>query len=99
MGFSKGNEVFGQMADYLIRLVAINKISEDVAQGIAGALIETLQDVDWDTESESLENYSHVSFIIEAFDDCGITLDEDDDEDDDDEDDEDVTTPITVTKE
>lgn len=55
--------LFNPVADKLIEL----QLPNDVRQQVCSALIGGLQELDWDTEYESLERYLHDPAIVAAF--------------------------------
>jgi len=72
VGFSGGNEIFDPVARKLITL----GIDDETRYQISGALIGALQESDWDTEDESLEEFKADDAIVRAFAEHGIDLDE-----------------------
>lgn len=105
MGFSRGNDVFEPVARVVIRKAEKGIIDYVVAEEILTALIGGLQNIDWDTEDESLNDFSDYPFIVSAFETNGVYLEDEDEEDeeddffDEDEDDEDEDEDEEVTPE
>jgi hypothetical protein len=63
MGWSSGNEVFDPVARELQVFVP-----DDTARSaVASVLINALQECDWDTEDESLDQFRDDPAIIAAF--------------------------------
>jgi hypothetical protein len=70
MGWSSANEIFNPVARSLIDTGA-----DDAAKRkVLGDLIERLQDGDWDTEDESLEDFLDDPAIVQAFADHNVHL-------------------------
>lgn len=67
MGFSRGNEVFDPVATIVLGYVDNQTIPAFVAKNILERLIEKLQEVDWDTEDESLHEFLDEPIVVEAF--------------------------------
>jgi hypothetical protein len=76
MGWSSANQIFDPVARALIEVSA----SDDVKTRVLGKLIEQLQDGDWDTGDESLEEFADDPAIVAAFAANGIHLDNEDEE-------------------
>lgn len=74
---SAGPEIFDPVARALVDHVA----DADVRQIVASRLIATLQAGDWDTEDESLDEFSDDLAIVAAFAENGVHLDRNDGED------------------
>ncbi|MDT0387858.1 hypothetical protein [Streptomyces dubilierae] len=70
MGWSSANEIFNPVARALIDAGAPN----DTKRKVLGDLIGGLQDGDWDTEDESLEEFLDDPAVIQAFADKGVHL-------------------------
>lgn len=70
MGWNAGAYIFNPVADALIETNA----SYNIRYVVCKALIDALQECDWDTEDESLNEYAADSAIVNAFKDCGIDL-------------------------
>ena len=71
MGYASiGHTVFDPIMKALQELGASDEMRTDVAS----LLIGTLQDVDWDTEDESLEEFADDPAIVKAFADHEIYL-------------------------
>jgi hypothetical protein len=78
MGWSSANSIFNPVAQALIDTGA-----DDVTKRkVLGGLIAGLQEGDWDTEDESLEDFADDPAIVAAFADNDVYLDEQDDETD-----------------
>lgn len=75
MGWNSGNEVFDPVAE----MVRFTGIPDDAKRLILGTLIRVLQDLDWDTEDESLERFRDDPGIVEAFRRAGVPGDDDED--------------------
>lgn len=73
---SAGYRIFDPVMQGLIEAGA----SAEIKQRVADGLIDVLQENDWDTEYDSLEQFSDDEAIVEAFAEHGITLGGDDDE-------------------
>lgn len=74
MGWASAGRIFDTVADGLIKANASDEIKRDVL----GTLCSALQDEDWDTEEESLEQYAGDPVIVQMFADHGVALSEDD---------------------
>lgn len=71
---SRGDEVFNPVADKLTEL----GLSGHVRREVCRVLIDGLQQLGWDTESESLEHYRHDPAIVAAFGDCDVLSESED---------------------
>lgn len=63
MGWASAGEIFDPVARALVELNAPDQVKTQVL----GDLIGALQDGDWDTEDESLEEFKDDPAIVEAF--------------------------------
>lgn len=63
MGWSGGNYVFDPVARKARELA----LTDEQKTGLLTVLIRELQDRDWDTEDESLEEFKDDQAIVEAF--------------------------------
>lgn len=63
MGWNTANRIFDPVAQALIDAGA----PADTKTRVLGDLIKQLQDGDWDTEDESLAQFTHDPAIVEAF--------------------------------
>lgn len=63
MGWASAGEIFDPIARALIDLGA----SSEVKRGVLTTLIRQLQDGDWDTEGESLDEFRNDPIVVEAF--------------------------------
>jgi hypothetical protein len=63
MGWGSGYLVFNEMAD---KVLASNA-TEEVKEQILGDLIVSLQNQDWDTEMDSLQDYLHNPLVVRVF--------------------------------
>lgn len=70
MGWSSANSIFNPVARALIDAGA----DETTKRKVLGDLINGLQEGDWDTEDESLEDFLDEPAIIDAFHDRGVHL-------------------------
>ena len=70
MGWSSANQIFDPVARALIDAGA----PDDTKRKVLGDLISGLQDGDWDTEDESLEEFLDDPAIVAAFADHGVHL-------------------------
>ncbi|MFF0143568.1 hypothetical protein ACFYRN_45195 [Streptomyces sp. NPDC005227] len=70
MGWSGANGVFDPVAKSLIDA----GVDDTVKRTVLGGLIKGLQDGDWDTEDESLEDFLHDPAVVGAFADHGVHL-------------------------
>lgn len=68
MGWNSANQIFDPIARTLIELNA----APEVKRRVLGDLISTLQDGDWDTGDESLEDFADDPAIVAAFADHGV---------------------------
>lgn len=84
MGWASGNEVFNPVCISIIGLIAHGKISEQAAENILTELITVLQYQDWDTEDGSLHDFKNHDYVVRAFKECGVSLNEEESEEDDD---------------
>lgn len=67
MGWNSANQIFDPVCDLVVSMVEGNSLSEDQATSLLSTLIDKLQDGDWDTEDESLENYLNYAYVVNAF--------------------------------
>lgn len=74
MGNNFVNDVFNGVARRVNAYVEEVVFTPYVGQTILTELIEQLQDVDWDTEYESLFEFKDIPYIVQAFADCEIYL-------------------------
>ena len=74
MGFSRGTEIFNNVAVKIETLVGLARLEENDAQSILESMINGLQTADWDTQDESLVEFKTTPFIVQAFKNCGILL-------------------------
>lgn len=63
MGWSSANRIFDPVARSLVQLGA----PDEMKRSVLGALIKGLQDGDWDTEDESLDEFKDDPAIVAAF--------------------------------
>lgn len=70
MGWSSANDIFNPVARALIDANA----PDDTKRKVLGNLIGGLQDGDWDTEDESLEDFLDEPAIVAAFHDKDVHL-------------------------
>jgi hypothetical protein len=70
MGWASAGAIFDPVAQAMIDLNA----PREMKLRVLGALIGALQDGDWDTEDESLEQFAGDPAIVEAFRQHGIIL-------------------------
>ncbi|CAM5590949.1 hypothetical protein [Streptomyces purpurascens] len=70
MGWSSANSIFNPVARALSEAGA----PDDTKRKVLGDLIGGLQDGDWDTEDESLEDFLHDPAIVKAFADKDVHL-------------------------
>jgi hypothetical protein len=77
MGWNSAGEIFDPVAQSLIDLGA----TPEVKRKVLGDLIGALQDGDWDTEDESLEQFKDDPAIVAAFADHDVHLEPDDEDD------------------
>jgi hypothetical protein len=70
MGWSSANDIFNPVARSLIDA----GVSDSTKLVVLGGLIRQLQDNDWDTEDESLEDFLDDPAVIRAFADRGVHL-------------------------
>jgi hypothetical protein len=63
MGWNSAGEIFDPVAQAMIELNA----SDEMKIRVLGDLIGALQDGDWDTEDESLDQFGDDPAIVEAF--------------------------------
>lgn len=75
MGWGSAYKIFNNVAD---GLVAANA-PDDVKRTTLSKLIADLQNEDWDTELDSLQDYLSDPAIVDAFAEHGITWESDDD--------------------
>ncbi len=80
MGNDFVNDVFNGVARRVNAYVEHSVFTTTVGQAILTELIEQLQDIDWDTEYESLEEFKDVPYIVQAFADCEVALENEEDE-------------------
>lgn len=78
MGWNSAGDIFDPVAKAMIDLNA----PDEMKRKVLGALIGQLQEGDWDTEDESLEQFKNDPAIVDAFRDndvireCGYKGDE-----------------------
>ncbi|WP_372352663.1 hypothetical protein [Streptomyces sp. KL116D] len=70
MGWSSANSIFDPVAKALVETGA----DDDTKRKVLGDLIHELQDGDWDTEDESLEDFLDDPAIVSAFADRNVHL-------------------------
>jgi hypothetical protein len=70
MGWNSANRIFDPVAAALTKA----GVDDDTKRTTLRTLIKELQDGDWDTEDESLEDYLHDPAIVGAFADCNVHL-------------------------
>lgn len=70
MGWASANPIF----DETIREAIYNDVEGRALYCIASALIAQLQNGDWDTEDESLEQFRDQPEVIRAFKDAGVLI-------------------------
>jgi hypothetical protein len=68
MGWNSANEIF----DPVIGALRGADVPAATLKHVAVTLIKALQDGDWDTEDESLEEFKDDPVIVAAFAECGI---------------------------
>ncbi|MBX7464927.1 hypothetical protein K1Y80_02375 [Streptomyces sp. MAG02] len=68
MGWGSGGYVFEPVARALVKA----DVSEQQQEEILTAVIRALQDQDWDTEYDSLQEFLDKPAIVRAFANCGI---------------------------
>jgi hypothetical protein len=73
MGWASGGDIFDPVARALVDLGA----DDDTKRRVLGPLIDKLQDNDWDTEDESLYEFSGDPVIVALFAERGIGGDDD----------------------
>ncbi|MCX5209766.1 hypothetical protein OG689_10770 [Kitasatospora sp. NBC_00240] len=71
MGWASASRIFDPVAQALIDAGA----SDELKTRVLGKLISQLQNEDWDTEDESLEDFRHDPAIVAAFAANDVTLD------------------------
>ncbi|MBA4865953.1 hypothetical protein H1V43_32335 [Streptomyces sp. PSKA54] len=70
MGWSSANQIFNPVA----RALREAGVSDQTKRKVLGDLISGLQDGDWDTEDESLEDFLDDPAIVQAFADHDVHL-------------------------
>jgi hypothetical protein len=68
MGWNSAGEIF----DPVCRELQRSFLQTPTRKKILVTLIKALQELDWDTEGESLELFQEDSVVIAAFKECGI---------------------------
>lgn len=76
MGWNSANQIFDPVAQALVD----HHVPDDVVTTVCTALIRELQNNDWDTEDESLEQFADHPAIVAAFAAQGVTFDDEDDD-------------------
>lgn len=71
MGWASAGEIFDPIARALVELDA----PEETKRRVLGPLIDKLRNDDWDTESESLEEFRDDPVIVAIFRERGIVAD------------------------
>lgn len=72
MGWNSANEIFDPVCEAILQVgIAAEKATE-----ILRVLISKLQDGDWDTEDESLDEFGNEPVVVDAFRKCGISRDD-----------------------
>jgi len=72
MGWASAGEIFGTIAKMCADAVSAGAFNESTAEQMLHTLIVQLQEGDWDTEDESLAEFSDVPFIVRAFARAGV---------------------------
>jgi hypothetical protein len=70
MGWASASEIFDPVCKELQKSFLV----PETRQKILVVLIKALQDSDWDTEDESLNEFSDDPAVVKAFGECGIYL-------------------------
>ncbi|WP_326637323.1 hypothetical protein OG884_26660 [Streptosporangium sp. NBC_01755] len=70
MGWASGGVIFDDVAHALIEAGA----ADELKRRTLGKLIDWLREEDWDTETESLEEFRDDSVIVALFRERGITM-------------------------
>lgn len=73
MGWASAGSIFDPVVQALIDLNA----TETTKRGVLGPMIEMLQQEDWDTEHESLEQFKDDPVIVDLFRQHGVGLPDD----------------------
>jgi hypothetical protein len=83
MGWSSAGGIFDPICTAMVEGVDAKKVDEAWATATLTKLIAHLQDGDWDTEDESLEQFVGHPFVVAAFKAQGVEVWLDEDEGDD----------------
>ena len=70
MGWASAGGIFVPVANKLVEL----GVFDDIRREVCSVLIATLQEGDWDTESESLGEFADDPAIVQAFRENGVYL-------------------------
>lgn len=68
MGWNSGHHIFNPVARELVAA----GVADEVVTRVCVTLIKALQDGDWDTEGESLDEFRGHPAIVEAFRRCDV---------------------------
>lgn len=74
MGWNSAGDIADPQIALMVKAVDNDELSEALACTMLENLIDKLQDGDWDTEGESLEQFAHVPWVVRAFREKGVTL-------------------------
>lgn len=72
MGWNSANEIVDPQIRMLVKAVENDEMPEALAHNLLVELIVQCQSGDWDTESESLEAFLHVPWVVRAFNACEV---------------------------
>lgn len=67
MGWASAGDIIDPQIPIMVEAVDNGELDEAKAVEVLSNLIDKLQDNDWDTEDESLEQWLHVPWVVKAF--------------------------------
>lgn len=72
MGWSGANDIVESVIETLCTGITRMEMNESIAKQLLVTLIKKCQEGDWDTEDETLDLFSHVPWVVDAFRECGV---------------------------
>lgn len=70
----RGASAFNNVAVTVETLVGLGRLDEPIAQNILESVINSLDELGWDTQDESIREFQSTPFIVQAFENCGYSL-------------------------
>lgn len=81
MGWNSANEIFDPICEEVIRQTEKSDgLYPADATSLLTVIIHEFQESDWDTEDESLTRFQEYDYVVKAFANNDITLEEDENE-------------------